>query len=80
MQVSNSEIGNFGQAQGNQGIARRRTYSTSHKKSRRLTPRSLKRAISGWKLNRREKELKHMKLKIIFMIALIFLIAECAHE
>jgi len=27
MQVSNSEIGNFGQAQVNQGIARKHTYS-----------------------------------------------------
>ncbi len=50
IQVSNSEIGNFGQAQGNQGIARRHTQCTPHKKSRRLTPRSHKRAISGWKL------------------------------
>ena len=48
--VSNLEIGNFGQAQENQGIVRRHTRSMPHKKSRRLTPRSHKRAISGWKL------------------------------
>ncbi len=48
--VSNSEIGNFGQAQGNQEIVRRRTYGTSHKQYHRLTQRSHKRAISGWKL------------------------------
>ena len=47
MQAFNSEISNFGQAQENQAIARRRTHSTSHKKSRRLTQRSPKRAISG---------------------------------
>ena len=40
----------MGQAQGNQGIARRHTQCMPHKKSRRLTPRSHKRAISGWKL------------------------------
>ncbi|MDQ1331372.1 MAG: Prepilin-type N-terminal cleavage/methylation protein [Thermodesulfobacteriota bacterium] len=50
MQVFNSEIGNFGQAQRNQGIAWRRTHSTSHKKSRRLIQRSPKRAVTGWKL------------------------------
>ena len=50
MQVSNSEIGNFGQAQGNQGIVRRHTLCMSHKQFRRLTQRSYKRAISGWKL------------------------------
>jgi predicted Zn-dependent protease len=47
--VSNSEIGNFGQAQGKQRIARRHTQCMPHKKSRRLTQRSHKRAISGWK-------------------------------
>jgi len=48
--VSNSEMSNFSQGQGNQGIARRRTFGTSHKRSSRLTPRLRKRAISGWKL------------------------------
>jgi hypothetical protein len=32
------------------GVARIRTYSTSHKQPRRLTPRLRKSAISGWKL------------------------------
>jgi hypothetical protein len=37
------------QDQENREIARRRTTSTSHKKSRRLTLRLRKRTISGWK-------------------------------
>jgi hypothetical protein len=49
-QVSDSEMSNFSQDQGNQGIARRRTGRTPHKQSRRLTQRLWKRAISGWKL------------------------------
>jgi len=48
--VSDPEIVNFGQAQGDQGITLRHTHSMPHKKSLRLTPRSLKRSISGWKL------------------------------
>jgi hypothetical protein len=35
--VSNSEVDDFSQVQGNQGIVRRRAYGTSHKQSRRLT-------------------------------------------
>jgi glycerophosphoryl diester phosphodiesterase len=48
--VSNAEMSNFLQGQGDQGIARRRTSGTPHKQFRRLTQRFRKRAISGWKL------------------------------
>jgi len=48
-EVSRSEMSNFSQGQGSQGVARRRTNSTSHKQPRGLTPRLRKRAISGWK-------------------------------
>jgi hypothetical protein len=42
-------MSNFSQDQGSQGVARRRTYGTSHKQARGLTLRLRKRAIYGWK-------------------------------
>ena len=52
MKVSNPEMRIFAQGQGNQGIARRRTFCTPHKRFRRLTQRLGKKAIYGWKLGR----------------------------
>jgi len=48
--VSNAEMSNFSQGQGDQGIPRRRTSGTPHKQFRRLTQKLRKRAISSWKL------------------------------
>jgi len=59
------ETSNFAQGQGNQRIARRRTYCTPHKKSGRLTPKLRERAVSGQKLS----EMKR-KIHIRFVITL----------
>src|SRR6056297_3385131 len=44
------------QGQGKQGVARRRTGRTPHKQTRSLTQRLRKKAIYGWKLDRRYRQ------------------------
>ena len=65
----------FVQGQGNQGIARRRTLGTPHKRSRRLTPRLGKKTIYGWKPTK-----PFVLMKPPGMIKLIMFIFFCEKE